>query len=131
MSYPWPGNVRELENCVQQMVALHPGLLLHVGDLPSPLQNHLTQKKFQYMTAVAQGNPAVGEAPAPGRLSPPSGSHDPPELLPSAPVIPIAELERPRHPACARLHWRRPSRCGASAWNRADYALQKAQGIQS
>ena len=93
MSYPWPGNVRELENCIQQMVALHSGPLLHVGDLPSPLQNHLTQKKFQYMTAVAQGTPA-GEAPSSGWLSPPSGSLNPPELLPSAPVIPIAELER-------------------------------------
>jgi len=58
ISYPWPGNLRELENCIQPMVALHPGPLLHVGDLPSPLQNHLAQKKFQYMTAVAQGTPA-------------------------------------------------------------------------
>jgi DNA-binding NtrC family response regulator len=45
------------------------------------------------MTAVAQGTPA-GDAPNPGWLSPPSGSPNSPELLPSAPVIPIAELER-------------------------------------
>src|SRR5580704_2782024 len=44
-SYEWPGNVRELENCVQHMVAINSGPLLHVADRPSSLQNHLLQKK--------------------------------------------------------------------------------------
>src|ERR1700722_10707750 len=41
LSYDWPGNIRELENCVQHMVAINSGPLLHVADLPSSLQNHL------------------------------------------------------------------------------------------
>ena len=45
------------------------------------------------MTAAAQVTPA-GETPAPGWASPPSGSQKPAELLPSSPIIPIAELER-------------------------------------
>lgn len=38
MSYDWPGNVRELENAVERAVALGSGPILHVGDLPSNLQ---------------------------------------------------------------------------------------------
>ena len=34
LSYDWPGNVRELENCVQHMVAINSGPLLHGADLP-------------------------------------------------------------------------------------------------
>ena len=48
LSYDWPGNVRELENCVQHMVAVNSGPLLHTADLPSNLQNHLIAKKAQY-----------------------------------------------------------------------------------
>src|SRR5277367_4899114 len=58
LSYAWPGNVRELENCVQHMVAINSGPLLHVGDLPSSLQNHLCEKKSQYLMAAAAANPA-------------------------------------------------------------------------
>ncbi|HEY7337000.1 MAG TPA: sigma-54 dependent transcriptional regulator [Bryobacteraceae bacterium] len=96
MSYAWPGNVRELENCIQQMVALNSGPLLHVGDLPSPLQNHLAQKKFQYMAvAVAHGAEPKGEqhAAAVGFV-PPSEPRNPPLALASSPVVPLAELER-------------------------------------
>src|ERR1700744_3985985 len=41
LSYDWPGNVRELENCIQHMVAINTGPLLHAAELPSMLQNHL------------------------------------------------------------------------------------------
>ena len=53
LSYDWPGNVRELENCTQHMVAVNSGPLLHLADLPSALQNHLIEKKSQYLTAAA------------------------------------------------------------------------------
>src|SRR5437660_1845036 len=59
ISYDWPGNVRELENCVQHMVAINSGPLLHGADLPSHLQNHLIQKKAHYLTAAA----GVGNTP--------------------------------------------------------------------
>jgi DNA-binding NtrC family response regulator len=38
MAYDWPGNVRELENAVERAVALGSGPILHIGDLPSNLQ---------------------------------------------------------------------------------------------
>jgi two-component system response regulator HydG len=60
LSYDWPGNVRELENCVQHMVAINSGPLLHVGDLPSGLQNHILQKKSQYLRTAAAAQPAPG-----------------------------------------------------------------------
>jgi DNA-binding NtrC family response regulator len=106
LSYEWPGNVRELENCVQHMCAINSGPLLHVADLPSNLQNHLMQKKTQYLMAAAGGNaygssaaPAVTEMriPAQGTMSQyssgqavaPSGS-----IGSLGTVIPLTELER-------------------------------------
>jgi DNA-binding NtrC family response regulator len=88
LSYDWPGNVRELENCIQHMAAINSGPLLHVGDLPSALQNHMAQKKAQYLTVAASAQP-FGEtilgteafAPAPQTPNFPS-------------VIPLVELER-------------------------------------
>ena len=40
MSYDWPGNVRELQNCIERMIAMSSGPLLHIRDLPSALQTH-------------------------------------------------------------------------------------------
>ena len=34
LAHPWPGNVRELENVVERAVALAPGSMVEVGDLP-------------------------------------------------------------------------------------------------
>ncbi len=39
MDYDWPGNVRELENCIQRMVAVNSGPVLHPADAPSSLIN--------------------------------------------------------------------------------------------
>ena len=92
LTYDWPGNVRELENCIQHMVAINSGPLLHVADLPSSLQNFILQKKSQYLMAAAAGQP-IGDrdesttpdaaAATPGLPSQPIGS-----------VIPLGELER-------------------------------------
>jgi DNA-binding NtrC family response regulator len=89
LNYDWPGNVRELENCIQHMVAINSGPLLHVADLPSNLQNFLLQKKSQYLMAAA--NALV--------VPRPNESHEPepvpPQTIPSVPsVIPLSELER-------------------------------------
>jgi transcriptional regulator with PAS, ATPase and Fis domain len=88
LSYEWPGNVRELENCIQHMVAVNSGPLLHVGDLPSSLQNHLAQKKSQYLTAAASAQ-SYGE---------PASATQTLLSVPEAPsfpsVIPLVELER-------------------------------------
>jgi DNA-binding NtrC family response regulator len=88
LSYDWPGNVRELENCIQHMVAINSGPLLHVGDLPSNLQNHLLQKKTQYLTAAAASTWQAPTETAEGTEAP--------AMFPaqSAPIIPLMELER-------------------------------------
>ncbi|MBI2678515.1 MAG: sigma-54-dependent Fis family transcriptional regulator [Candidatus Koribacter versatilis] len=39
MGYEWPGNVRELENCLERACALSSGPIVHLGDLPTALQN--------------------------------------------------------------------------------------------
>jgi len=104
LSYDWPGNVRELENCVQHMVAVNSGPLLHTADLPSNLQNHLIQKKAQYLMAAVGRESVLGPAsllaanlpgaPAldayqPALLSAPSPM---PEPAPS--IVPLHVLER-------------------------------------
>jgi DNA-binding NtrC family response regulator len=94
LSYDWPGNVRELENCVQHMVAINSGPLLHVADLPSSLQNHLVQKKAQYLMAAVGGDSlAFATPPAPAESG--SSTPQPPFVpQPAATVIPLDVLER-------------------------------------
>jgi len=90
LSYDWPGNVRELENCIQHMVAINSGPLLHVMELPSMLQNHLMAKKAQYMSAAAG-------APMPKPPAEASG-HDhriaPEPISVRAPIVPLTQMER-------------------------------------
>src|SRR6202521_4796553 len=50
LAYDWPGNVRDLENCIQHMVAINTGPLLHAAELPSMLQNYLIAKKAQALS---------------------------------------------------------------------------------
>jgi transcriptional regulator with PAS, ATPase and Fis domain len=89
LSYDWPGNVRELENCIQHMVAINSGPLLHAAELPSMLQNHLLAKKAQSL-AVAVGFQALskppGEAPSHEHRGVPEGFRPP--------VIPLTQMER-------------------------------------
>ncbi len=40
MSYAWPGNIRELQNCLDRMMSLNSGPLLHFADLPTSVVNH-------------------------------------------------------------------------------------------
>jgi len=90
LSYDWPGNVRELENCIQHMVAINSGPLLHLNDLPSNLQNFLTQKKSQYLIATA-GAASGGLGDGMEEAGEVSAS---PASRPIPGVIPLAELER-------------------------------------
>jgi two-component system response regulator HydG len=71
MRHDWPGNVRELENAIEHACALSSGPVLHLGDLPTQLQQ-------QGLTAchAAAADPAEG------------GSGDGPG------VRPLADLER-------------------------------------
>lgn len=98
LSYDWPGNIRELENCVQHMVAVNSGPLLHVEDLPSALKNHLMQKKSQYLMAAAgangyQNNFSQGYS-MPNQNMPQSAMADMNMIQNMPAVIPLVELER-------------------------------------
>jgi len=89
LSYDWPGNVRELENCIQHMVAINTGPLLHVAELPSMLQHHLLAKKAQSLSAAVGLQPMARtplEAPAHEHRTSPETSH--------SPIIPLMEMER-------------------------------------
>jgi DNA-binding NtrC family response regulator len=69
LAYEWPGNVRELENCVQHMVALNSGPLLHLPDLPSMIQNRLGADRPQLLsmsTAMSAGRQPAALAPRTG-----------------------------------------------------------------
>jgi transcriptional regulator with PAS, ATPase and Fis domain len=81
LSYDWPGNVRELENCIQHMVAISSESLIHSTDLPSALQNHVAQKKSQYLK-IAVGAQLTALSVNAADSSGPSG------------VVPLAQLER-------------------------------------
>ncbi len=61
MRHDWPGNVRELENSVERACALSSGPVLHLGDLPTQLQ----QLRLEARHAADQpGDPgAEGNAP--------------------------------------------------------------------
>jgi DNA-binding NtrC family response regulator len=103
LAYDWPGNIRELENCIQHMMAVNSGPLLHAADLPSALLNFMAQQKSQYMTMAM----VAGDVP-PQPKPPQSATHSgiPAAVLPVSVVpissgmpspgsiIPLVELER-------------------------------------
>ncbi len=81
LAYDWPGNVRELENCIQHMVAINSGPLLHVLDLPSSIQNFLLARRAPRMAAAAGAEATSGGSPV-ADASPGSG------------IVTLAEMER-------------------------------------
>ena len=99
LAYEWPGNVRELENCVQHMVAINSGPMLHTGDLPSAIQNHASQRRFEsehhetgsQLRAMAAAAGASGRMlQAPERRGSPHVAED--EV--QSPILPLMEVEK-------------------------------------
>ena len=90
LSYEWPGNVRELENMIQQMVAVRTGPLLHLNDLPSPVQNHLYARRGPgiAMAAAAGGGSSYSSSAGTGAAP----AVDPRFL--ETPILPLMEMER-------------------------------------
>jgi transcriptional regulator with PAS, ATPase and Fis domain len=89
LSYDWPGNVRELENCIQHMVAINTGPLLHAAELPSMLQNHVLAKKAQSLSVAVGFQPLSkppGEAPSHEHRGAPEGAY--------RPIIPLMQMEK-------------------------------------
>jgi transcriptional regulator with PAS, ATPase and Fis domain len=89
LSYDWPGNVRELENCIQHMVAINSGPLIHTLDMPSMLQNHLSTQRSQSMAVAAS---IAGQ---PRYVPPERCSMEPASAPTECPrIIPLMEMEK-------------------------------------
>lgn len=56
VDYDWPGNVRELRHALERALALSSGPVLHLGDLPTQLQNARAEIEQQ---AAAEAEPAL------------------------------------------------------------------------
>ena len=57
LAYDWPGNVRELEASLERACALSSGPVLHIADLPTPLQN--TAESVPASVMPASGGPEI------------------------------------------------------------------------
>jgi len=74
-AYDWPGNVSEMENALERACTLSSGPVLHLGDLPTQLQNaHLAERRGAHLT------------PSADRLPAPSSEEEP--------VVPLVEMEK-------------------------------------
>ena len=92
IDYDWPGNVRELENCVQRMVALNSGPILHPADAPSSLLNSNLERDSAGAKAFA-----TFAASTPNRSGSPGASRSPSDRYPEMgvrTVVPLSEMER-------------------------------------
>jgi two-component system response regulator HydG len=62
MRHDWPGNVRELEHSMERACALSSGPVLHLGDLPTQLQQQgLEARRIATIVSDSEGTPAVPE----------------------------------------------------------------------
>ncbi|HEV2578291.1 MAG TPA: sigma-54 dependent transcriptional regulator [Acidobacteriaceae bacterium] len=53
VDYDWPGNVRELQHALERAFALSSGPVLHLGDLPTQLQNARIERDHRQPQAIA------------------------------------------------------------------------------
>ncbi len=89
LSYDWPGNVRELENCIQHMVAITSGPLIHMTDMPSMLQNHVHNRRAQSLAVAAMAGPLPRYPAAIANDRVPATY-----IEPGSPVVPLMEMEK-------------------------------------
>jgi DNA-binding NtrC family response regulator len=57
VDYDWPGNVRELRHALERALALSSGPVLHLGDLPTQLQN--ARAELEHRRAADETEPAL------------------------------------------------------------------------
>jgi len=76
MAYNWPGNIRELKNCLDRMMALNSGPLLHFVDLPTSVVYHNRTSNSSEIAAFAGGGQRSGN---------PQQQNE---------IVPLQELER-------------------------------------
>ena len=61
LNYDWPGNVRELENCLEWACAMTSGPTVHIGDLPTMLQNFHAQEPVVAVSVESSGISTLAE----------------------------------------------------------------------
>ena len=57
VDYDWPGNVRELQHALERALALSSGPVLHLGDLPTQLQN--ARAEIEQRQAASEAEPSL------------------------------------------------------------------------
>lgn len=77
--YDWPGNVRELDNAIERACALSSGPVLHLGDMPTQLQDLKMQR-----AAERAEEPFVSEP----------GAESVHSRAPGGEIVSIAEMEK-------------------------------------
>lgn len=85
LAYDWPGNIRELKNCIDRMVALNSGPVLHFTDLPTGVARNGPPAPLRAMVAGASGG---------GADSAPAGLRAISLLTTQGGVVPLQEVER-------------------------------------
>jgi len=70
LAYDWPGNVRELENCVERMLAVNSGPVLHLTDLPTALQSSLPADQVEQFARQAAPAREATSRPEPSGIVP-------------------------------------------------------------
>ncbi len=63
MEYDWPGNVRELEHAIERACTFSSGPVVHLADLPSPLQENRFHQRAEADTMPFPINAAGGVVP--------------------------------------------------------------------
>ena len=76
MDYDWPQNVRELEGAIERACTMASGPVIHMGDLPTQLQNHELGLRREASSQMQKAQSAVIQ----------------PGAMPR--VMPLAELEK-------------------------------------
>jgi two-component system response regulator HydG len=71
--FDWPGNVRELENAIERACALSSGPLLHMGDLPTQLQEFRMQAHQMQLEQRQAAIESAMQAKAGGLYAVPGG----------------------------------------------------------
>jgi two-component system response regulator HydG len=61
VDYDWPGNVRELQHALERALALSSGPVLHLGDLPTQLQNARIERDHREQAAAETEAPLTVE----------------------------------------------------------------------
>jgi two-component system response regulator HydG len=76
MDYDWPQNVRELEGAIERACTMASGPVIHMGDLPTQLQNHELELRREASSQMQKAQAAIAQPGATPR------------------VMPLAELEK-------------------------------------